>query len=319
MSTSKINELARTISVDGITTADIERTILTKLSQTDPTPVKNDFLGEDRLCGPAIDGNKCVSLLNACINVGGPECKAEWESLDWSSGIENNMDYGAALKMAKTLGLDKKPVEEIVPLFPGGLNDRVIEAFRVIKRRISPTSSAPVARPVAGVVAPGALMRRVAIVPVAGVMLGGGNRNILANYVQLTNALRNNYNMVGGSNSAAVLKASFEDLQALLKTNGKEIETSDVNRIQELIASVARSEQRSKKAAEYIFLLKSALQEAKVSKSDLGAGETITLKLIGELAEKQKTAEAAVSKKGKGLMDIFAAVEELLEIARKSK
>jgi hypothetical protein len=309
MSSSTLSKLVEAITDSSLSTAQKEQAILAKLTSSN-TENKDDFLDQTKLCGPAISGDKCISLLEKCINGSDLSgCGAEWNTLGWTSGLDaNNMDYGATLQLAKKLGLDIKSVEDVIKSFPEegrNLHDTVKHAFAVIKEKINPQS----------VTATGStgVPKRKPVYSIVGGMVGGGNNSSYSNYVQLMNAIKVN-NMIGGGNSAAALKVSFEQLQRLLKSQGKEIETSDAARVQDLIASLARSEDRAAKAASYISILNAALNQAKITKSDLGTGGNVALKVLETLAEREKSSLQAASKKSTSILDLLKTVEDIAGI-----
>ena len=317
---------------------ELERAILEKLVSanekaergfTTPPPtvyqdVKNeDFLNPQKLCGNKVNGNTCVDLLSDCLINGsqGGYCADKWASLDWANGIDfSDADRGAMRKLADKLQLNSKTPQDIkteLETAKGGkLNDSVVLALKNIQKIAYPekVSSVPVDKSaVASTASVGVPMLLLAVPPriptVSNNMRGGGNSKLLyANFVRSMNNLR----LYGGAgeHTAEAVRSSLRGLVSLLHANGKAIEQQDLNRLNDAIDSLERSESRVRKADEYIRILNRALQESGVDTKSLPA--SVTLKIIEDFGESRKKSATAVSKKITSLTDIMTALEKLI-------
>jgi len=318
---------------------ELERVILEKLVSANDTydlnyatqpptvyqdATNEDFLNPQKLCGTKVNGNVCVDLLDQCL-LGGTNasCADRWASLDWANGIDfSDADRGAMRKLADKLQLNSKTPQKIkteLETAKGGkLNDSVVLALKNIQKIAYPekASSVPVAKPaVASTASVGAPMLLVAVparIPVVSMtnqLRGGGNSKLLyANFVRSMNNLR----LYGGAgeHTAEAVRSSLRGLVSLLHANGKAIEQQDLNRLNDAIDSLERSESRVRKADEYIRILNRAFQESGVDTKSLPG--IVTLKIIENFGESRKKSAAAVSKKITSLTDIMTALEKLI-------
>ena len=307
----KVTELASAIA-GGVTEQELLRTLVSHDATV--ATKDDDFLSETKLCGDKVDGGVCVQLLNECLKGDASGCVAAWGNLGWSAGLDwKTMDHGAASTLARKLELDKKTVEEVLKAVsaPGGTPSETLKmALQGIKNRISPSSVN--VRPIAVASKVPGVSARVGVVLMAGGgLIGGGNNASYANYVRKIDALKLNLSMNGGGqHTAAMVRSSLAELNQLLTKDSKQIDQSDLVRINDAIDSLERSEQRVGKAQEYISLLTQALKESRVAKESLGT--TVTLKVIGELAEKEKQSRSAVSKKAFSLTELLASLQATL-------
>jgi hypothetical protein len=255
-----------------------------------------------------------MTLLNDCLNAtDGAACASAWNSLNWAGGVDwENMDYGAASRLAEKLGIDaNKSVDDVVKGLGGSVSETVKIALQGIKNRVYPSS---VQRPVAPSGKRGAVPRRVPVVP-GGlfVVMNGGGVTSYGNFVRKVDALKFNISMYGGGqHTAAMVRASLRELESLLNKEGKSIEVNDRARINDAIDSLERSEKRVVKAGEYINILTQAIKEARLSAKDSKFTDTTALEVIQELAEQQRKSKEAATKKGLGLTELLSSLQSAL-------
>jgi hypothetical protein len=322
-STTKILADAILATPSGI----LEQEILRRLvSHNENVTIKaeDDFLSEQKLCGEKIDGNQCIKLLDACIDGSIGNCNIQWMQLNWGAGIDwENMDYGAASKLAKKLHLDTDTVDTVVARLSAGVPDKTASeslkmSLQAIKNRISPSplNTKPIASSVEGI----NVMPRTSVVSMSKMnMTGGGKSSVgqkcsYANFIRCLDNVKNNIYMRGGSGSehAAILRSGLSELQELLQNKNKTIHKDDLVRINDLIDILERTEKRLNVLGSNIWALNSALKENSINISD--DKKDITLKIIEELVEETTKVKQSSMNKTSNILEIF---EKLDIIAKK--
>ena len=296
-----------------------ERNSLDDLPSVAQPSKEEDFLNPQKLCGNKVDGNTCIELLVTCLT-NDPSCADSWASLDWANGIDfSDADRGAMRKLADKLQLNSKTPQEIKTELEKSktpnikINDSVILALKNIQKIAYPekASSVPVAKSAVASTATVGPSPRFPVVPMTDRLRGGGNSKLLyANFVRSMNNLR----LYGGAgeHTAEAVRSSLRGLVSLLQAKGKAIEQQDLNRLNDAIDSLERSESRVRKADEYIRILNRAIQETGKLPTELGVPGDVTLKIIENFSESRKRSAAAVSKKIASLTDIMTVLEKLV-------
>jgi hypothetical protein len=297
-------------------TQEILRTLVSHNPSVDVN--HDDFLSESKMCGDKINGNVCINILDKCLSAPDAQsCVAAWGNLPWAAGLNwEEMDHGAASSLAQKLGLDTKSVDEVVKelttAFGSAPSETVKMALQGIKNRISPSPMN--VRPVASTSKVSGVPERVVVVPMALTgfgMRGGGSNTMYANYVRRIDALKVNLSMNGGGqHTAAMVRASLAELKQLLAKGGKSIDENDLVRINDAIDSLERSEKRVVKAQEYMNILTQAIKESKIDVKSMVAKPT--LKILEDLAVKEKDSRSAVTKKALSLTDLLASLQSAL-------
>ncbi len=290
---------------------------------------KEDFLSEHKLCGEKVEGDKCLRLLSNCLtdNI---NCVANWNSLNWASGVDfKDADHGAAVKLAKKLGLDTKSVDDVFKDIQKlnkhiTLTESVKVALKSLQEFVNP-HVIPSIRSVTGTSSTlNTVQKRTGTIPMVLYpslkMSGGGiiksndlESNICkANYKRCMNNLDFQMSMKGGGSSTGLplmLRATLSELQSILKSNGKEIEQNDLARINDAIDSAERSTKRVEQLGMFLVSLNIALKESKIDIKSQPA--KVTLRIIEDLVEKQNQTTQVVQTKITSLYDIFKNLETL--------
>jgi hypothetical protein len=277
---------------------------------------EDDFLSEQKLCGEKVDGNKCISLLNECINGTSEQCKNEWSKLNWGAGIDwERMDYGAASNLSKKLGLSNG-VESVVSQLTAGVPDKTASdslkmALQAIQNRISPSPSQN--KPISSKSNSNRVKPRTSVVPMDKMnMIGGANKCNYANFVRCINSVKTNILMKGGSEHAIVLRNGLSELQHELEKRHKTIQKDDLVRIKDLIDNLERIENRAQTLGIHMTKLNSALKQDSILIPD--DKKEITLKYMEELSEEINKLMSESSSKALNLVQIF---EQLDDITRR--
>jgi hypothetical protein len=332
-------ELEREI-LNRLVTNQYEYTNAAKTTEVrEPVTGREDFLSEHKLCGEDISGGLCVQLLDACLKGDSSGCVLQWNQIDWSGRIKfTDADHGAAVKLAKKLQLDTKSVDDVIMDIhkktnyldaTGKPTDRtagkpyataptldttpavassVRHAMNALKQFVSPVPVTPSRSYATGYTGP-KVMLRTGYVPVR--FGGGGSSCSYANLARSVDSLRNTLTMVGGGpHTAAMVRSSVSELQQLLQKQGKAIDTADLDRIHDAIDSLERSEKRVEKAREYINTLNQAIRLARIPDSSISAN--VTLRLIQDLAEKEKASAKALTQKALSLTDMVSNIQRLV-------
>ena len=269
--------------------------------------------------GKPVDGNKCVSLLDKCLSGNASECVAEWGSMKWSAGFDDStIDIGVAKNLVEKLQINQSNynVENwikaksltVTPQVKFALNkivDKVLKATRNVNTSV-----------------PEATVSTVALLPLYSLvggngMIGGGNSESF-NYLQLSNYLRNQFNLVGGAgelivpNALSGLRESFASLQKVLANNGKKIDDNDVKRIDQLFDSLQSTEEKARKAAIYINGLRKLMAHPGFNNADVAS--PITVKMLQELNDKHKKLLESSSKKSLSIVSILDSVASAADV-----
>jgi hypothetical protein len=150
----------------------------------------------------------------------------------------------------------------------------------------------------------------------SGGMMGGGNR-AAANFIQMSNYLKNRYTLVGGANNAvpssvAALRSSLAELERALESKGKQIDTNDKQRIVQLIDSLQRTEEKAELAAKYMSELRRIIAHPKFDVASEITGP-VTANMMADLSKNKATLLAAASKKSYNLLSILETVAGLVD------
>jgi hypothetical protein len=160
------------------------------------------------------------------------------------------------------------------------------------------------------------LQPRVGFTSMSGGMMGGGNR-AAANFIQMSNYLKNRYTLVGGANNAvpssvAALRSSLGELEKALQSKNKQIDATDKQRIVQLIDSLQRTEEKAELAAKYMSELRRIISHPKFNaSSEISA--PVSAEMMSELSKNHATLLAAASKKSHNLLSILETVASLVD------
>jgi len=256
--------------------------------------------------GPAVDGAACVAVIQDCLtgtNKG--ECVAKWSKLRFEAGFdESSIDVGIARNLLSKLGINGD-VDAWVRDNSLTVDPRVVT---VLKKLVNKTSG--VSGSSSGFTLVSGLAPRPVFTLVGGGMVGGGNRNnAVSNFVQMSDYLKNQYVLVGGSNAApssvAALRQSLSQLEQALTAKGKAIEGTDKQRIVQLFDSLQSTEEKAMKAAKYMNELRRLVNHPKFP--PLAAGD-VTAKMMEELTKKHSELLKAAERKSYNLLSILETI-----------
>lgn len=290
-----------------------------------------NFMSHSLLCGEKVSGAKCIGLLYKCLSGDKAGCIDEWNSLDFSNGVVfDDADSGEVVKLARTLGLDKKSVDDVVKdLEDNPKNNKVAATvkivFKGIKNMVSPESRTitPEQQKIQDVPLRNTSSfktRPVSYIGGSSNMYGGADTGSYSNFIRSIDALKNNHSMVGGigiNNTALVTRGAVTEFVSLLKNMGKQIDEDDLKTINEEIFSLERTEKRIIKLNTYITVLNKAI---KASNLDLSS-ETgnITLNLIEELAKKQEKSVLSMNNKFTSISEFLSTFAEIMNDYKQNK
>jgi hypothetical protein len=285
---------------------------------------KVDFLNDyqdlnDESCPLPIKGGKCVEVLNKCISASSAEerkaCAEEWKTMDFGAGYDfNKMDLSTARNLIEKMGItSNKTVEQWKSETGVDLSATVLAALKAIVQRVrNPSGRSEAYGPVGAAAAP-SLGRRVAFTRLAGgSMIGGGGGNrAVANFIQMSNYLKERYILVGGASNAVpssvgALRTSLAELEVALEAKNKQIDAEDKRRIVQLFDSLQRTEEKADKAARYMSELKRIIAHPSFKNDSIGA--TVTAKIMQDLQTTHSTLLAASAKKGHSIVSVLDAL-----------
>lgn len=258
--------------------------------------------------GPAVDGAKCMALIDKCIAGEKQNCVNEWKDLKFEAGFdESSIDVGVARNLLKKLDINGD-VDAWVKTNSLSVDPRVVT---VLKKLVNKTSGVTGAS--AGYRLPSGasvLSPRPVFTLVGGGMVGGGNRNnAVANFVQMSDYLKNQYVLVGGSNAApssvSALRQSLNQLEQALTAKGKAIDATDKQRIVQLFDSLQSTEEKAMKAAKYMNELRRLVNHPKFPGT--GSGD-VTAKMMEELTTKHSELLKAAERKSYNLLSILETI-----------
>jgi len=269
--------------------------------------------------GKPVDGKACVCLLDKCLSGNANECVAEWGTLNWSAGFDDSsIDIGTAKNLVEKLEINKSNYDvnawiaskklTVTPQVRFALNKIVAKVLKATRGAVGSAEPAPVAG-----------VTLLPLYSLTGVMVGGGNSES-SNYLQMSNYLRNQFNLVGGAgelivpNALSGLRDSFISLQRVLKNNGKQIEENDVKRIDQLFDSLQSTEEKARKAAIYINGLRKLLAHPGFDNKEVAS--SVTVKMLQELNEKHKKLLESSSRKTLSLVSILDSVASAADVKR---
>ncbi len=256
--------------------------------------------------GPAVDGAKCVAVIEQCLTGGDKAaCVAAWKDLKFEAGFdESSIDVGIARNLLTKLGISGD-VDAWVKANSLTVDPRVVT---VLKKLVNKTSGASGSS--SGFTLVSGLVARPVFTLLGGGMVGGGNRNnAVANFVQMSDYLKNQYVLVGGSHvapsSVAALRQSLNQLEQALTAKGKAIDTTDKQRIVQLFDSLQSTEEKAMKAAKYMNELRRLVNHPKFPGT--GTGD-VTAKMMEELTSKHSELLKAAERKSYNLLSILETI-----------
>jgi len=295
----------------------------------------NDYTdyNDEKNCPLPIDGDTCVSLLGKCLGSGDQaDCRAEWSKLNFAGGFDTNkMDLATARNLVNKMGITDT-VDEWVKTHSLTLQPTVAAALKAIVARVRSNSGLAGSRPIVTPMVPASSLvafvvpQRVGFTPMTGLMVGGGGNRAAANFIQMSNYLKNSYTLVGGNpnavpSSVAALRSSLAELEKALQSKSKQIDSDDKKRIVQLIDSLQRTEEKAELAAKYMSELRRIIAHPKFDVVSEIAGPDVTAAMMAELSKNKATLLAAASKKSFNLLSIFesiAAVADDSSITKKT-
>jgi len=257
--------------------------------------------------GPAVDGAQCVAVIDKCISGNKTECVEEWSKLRFEAGFdESSIDVGIARNLLSKLGI-KGDVDAWVSDNSLKVDPRVVT---VLKKLVNKTSGASGSS--SGFTLVSGLAARPVFTLVGGGMVGGGNRNnAVANFVQMSDYLKNQYVLVGGSHvapsSVAALRQSLSQLEQALTAKGKKIDETDKNRIVQLFDSLQSTEEKAMKAAKYMNELRRLINHPKFQ-TEVSSMVPVTAKMMEELTAKHSELLKAAERKSYNLLSILETI-----------
>lgn len=291
----------------------------------------NDYsdLSRDGNCPLPVDGAKCVNLLGKCLSVKSGDaasmkaCTDEWNGINFSGGVDvNKMDLATARNLVNKMGISDGNIKKWVSDNGITVSPSVVAALTAIVARVKGVSgrSEP-SRPSPGFVA---IFPRVAVTPMpSSGMIGGGGNNAVANFVQMSNYLKNRFTLIGGNpnavpSSVAALRSSLLELENVLKAKGKAIDSTDKQRIIQLIDGLQSTEEKADKAAKYMIELRRLIAHPKFDVAKMPTGN-VTAEMMAQLTEQHKALLAAATKKSYNLLSIFETIAAVADDVRAIK
>ena len=255
----------------------------------------NDILDERRICGEIdneqIDGAQCINIIKKCLSgTNKKECFDEFKLLDLDKDINlKTMDYGLAVSLAKSLGFLDTPVDIALDNISKKENIEISERLKVlfeaIKAKINNVDGV-------SYTLKSKRVNKIEGIPVRDdggqteSQTGGGNINNYNNFIMNLDALKKNLTMKGGSNNYIIIKKNLNYLNELLKANNKQIDSSDLRKINLLIDKLEIGEQKLKKINNVIEGLIIAINLRKVDFTNIN--KPIIYTVLKDLYEKSK-------------------------------
>lgn len=275
----------------------------------------NDYqnLGNKKNCPLPIEGDKCVSLLSKCL-AGDRECMGEWSLLKFEGGFDvNKMDLATARNLVQKMKITGS-VDEFVRASGVQLQPSVLAALKAIVNRVRNASGLGENRPYVSSMS-SSIPFRVAFTSMSGGMIGGGGNRAAANFIQMSNYLKNRYTLVGGASNAvpssvAALRSSLVELERALQAKDKKIDENDKERIIQLIDSLQSTEQKAEKAAKYMSELRRLINHPKFNGN---VAEVVTAQMMEELSGKHRELLTASAKKSTNLLSILETIASLVD------
>ena len=263
--------------------------------------------------GPMVDGSNCVALIEKCIGGDASGCVAEWKSLNFANGFDaSTIDIGIARNLLNKLSITGTVDDWVKSKGPGfAIDPRVVSVLKVLVARTT-NNSGTIVPSYASSGWPSKIARRpVFTLITGGGMVGGGRRNnAVANFVQMSDYLKNQYVLTGGSIAApqtvAVLRQTLKDLEEALTKKGKAIDTTDKQRIIELFDSLQSTEDKAIRAAEYLSKLRRLVNHEKFD--TLGVASSVSVQMMEELTRKHAELLRASERKSGQVTSILEAV-----------
>ena len=312
----KLQKLIDTINPDDFNDTQKLLEFLSRVNNIDGTGGKfgTDILDERRVCGELdgeqIDGKKCINIITKCLSGNPNECLAEFNQLDFDKDINlKTMEYSVALNIATTLGFNTDTVTNAINKIKKDnpnleISPKLIIIFNAIKAKIdyvnlktyTPTFE-PIEKP------KGIPLRDVRIQTVG--QTGGGNMNNYNNFIINLDALKKNLTMKGGSNNSIIVKKNLYYLQQLLKENNKQIDQSDLNKINRLIDKLQIGEHIINKIDIVITGLTRAINEKSVDLTDSNLVPTLAYQMLNDLYDKSKDKQAKNLQKVGTIVSLF--------------
>ena len=272
----------------------------------------NDILDERRICGEIdneqIDGAQCINIIKKCLSgTNKKECFDEFKQLDLDKDINlKTMDYGLAVSLAKSLGfldttvdiaLDNISKKENIEI-----SERLKVLFEAIKAKINNVDGV-------SYTLKSKRVNKIEGIPVRDdggqteSQTGGGNINNYNNFIMNLDALKKNLTMKGGSNNYIIIKKNLNYLNELLKANNKQIDSSDLRKINLLIDKLEIGEQKLKKINNVIEGLIIAINLRKVDFTNIN--KPIIYTVLKDLYEKSKDRQEKNLHKVDTLVSLF--------------
>lgn len=270
--------------------------------------------GDKAACPFPVAGDKCIALLDKCLT-GDAGCAAEWKALKFEGGFDaNSMDIGQARALVTKMGITgsvaewKAKQKASSPDFD--LDPRVEFALTQIVNRVRNPSGLVAPAPRSGSY-PALKARPVFSLAGAG-MVGGGSRvNAVANFVQVSDYLKNQFVLVGGNgapSSVAAMRDTLSQLETALQSKGKQIDATDKQRIQQLFDSLQSTEEKALKAAKYLSELRRLVNHPKFKSEVEAIKGDVTAKLMQDLTTRHSELLKAATQKSYNLLSILETI-----------
>jgi hypothetical protein len=256
----------------------------------------SDILDERRVCGEIdneqIDGAQCIDIIKKCLTgTNKNECFDEFKKLDLDKDINlKTMDYGLAVSLAKSLGFLDTTVDIALDNIRKKdkdiqISERLKILFEAIKAKINNIDGV-------SYTIKSKRVNKFEGIPVRDDggqtenQTGGGNINNYNNFIMNLDALKKNLIMKGGSNNYIIIKKNLNYLNELLKANDKQIDSSDLRKINLLIDKLENGEQKLKKINNVIEGLIIAINLRKVDFTNIN--QPIIYTMLKDLYDKSK-------------------------------
>lgn len=273
-----------------------------------------DILDERRVCGERdgeqIDGEKCINIITKCLSGNPDKCLAEFNELNFDKDINlKTMEYSVALNIAKTLGFDMDTVTNAINKIKQDyptleISPKLIIIFDAIKAKIDYVDLKTYTPKFESIEKKMAIPLR-DVGRQTGGQTGGGNMNNYNNFIINLDALKKNLTMKGGSNNSIIVKKNLYYLKQLLKDNGKQIDTSDLNKINRLIDKLQIGEHIINKIDIVITGLTRAINEKSVYLTDPTLAPELAYQMLKDLYDKSKDKQAKNLQKVGTIVSLF--------------
>jgi hypothetical protein len=223
----------------------------------------------------------------------------------------NTSDARLLLEKMKINPNEANAVDKFIASSGATLDAKVVHVLKRLVAKVGNPQAAPMAISKAVAVSLTPIPFRVAVTSLNGGAMIGGGVNVSAKYIQMTDYLRNQLEMVGGSptiiKTSKYLRVAYEDLKNALKSKNKQIDDIDNARISDLINNLERTEQKVEKAFRYIIALRKLLNNPNFN-AESGIKGNVTAKMMEELEETHRKLTSSATKKSGDIMSVLNSI-----------